>query len=343
MNEGHENLPLLIPKVETPDRDLLLAPAAPFDLEEIVRTWLTSEVANGDPREDTIASYKTNLAHWFRWCEANRVNAGAPSRQNIEAFRAELIAAGLEASTIGVKLTVVRRFYQSAKDRGIIPHNPAAGVKPPMDRRVKNRKKTLTNGQAERLLEALPASDTLKGKRDRLVIALMLLEGLRRVELHRANDSDVEEGLLGPQLLVHGKIRDRYKYPRKDTMAILDEYLACRGPVPTETCLIHRQQEVVTPMICSINKAGKPGGRISRIGLNYIIDGYLGKAGIKRDQLSCHALRHTFATLLYQQTKDLRAVQDELGHATIGTTAIYADSGHDKERYSEKVPLSLKE
>ena len=59
--------------------------------------------------------------------------------------------------------------------------------------------------------------------------------------------------------------------------------------------------------------------------------------------MSCHALRHTFASLLYQKTKDLKAVQDELGHANISTTAGYADSGFDQERYSELVPLSLKE
>jgi site-specific recombinase XerC len=43
--------------------------------------------------------------------------------------------------------------------------------------------------------------------------------------------------------------------------------------------------------------------------------------------------------LLYKETKDLKAVQDELGHANISTSAIYADSGHEVERYSERVPL----
>jgi integrase/recombinase XerD len=310
----------------------------PFDIEATVRAWLSSEVANGDPREDTVSSYRSNLAHWFKWCGVNRVNPGAPVRQNMEAFRAELIGARMKPTTVALKLTVVRRFYQSAQDRQLIPHNPAAGVKPPTDRRVKGRKKSLTSGHAERLLEVLPPADTLKGKRDRVIVGLMLLEGLRRVELHRANDEDIEEGLLGPKLLVHGKIRDRHKYPRKDTMEVIREYLEERGPVPTEP---DQEGRTVTPLICNIAKGGKVGTRISRIGLNYIVDGYLNRAGIKRELISCHALRHTFGTLLYQETKDLRAVQDELGHANINTTAIYADSGQDRERYSERVPLSL--
>ena len=179
------------------------------------------------------------------------------------------------------------------------------------------------------------------GKRDRAIIALMLLEGLRRVELHRGNIEDIEEGHLGPRLLVHGKIRDRYKYPRKDTMAALLDYLDMRGAIPSENRMIHNKEANVTPLICSVSKSDNSGGRISRIGLNYIIDKYLTKAGIKKIHLSCHALRHTFATLLYHKTKDLKAVQDELGHTNISTTATYADSGHDRERYSEMVPLKL--
>lgn len=310
-----------------------------FDIEATVRAWLTSEVANGDPREDTLYSYRLNLQHWFKWCGVNRVDPGAPSRQDVEAFRAELIGAKLQATTVALKLTVVRRFYQSALERQLIPCNPAAGVKPPTDRRIKGRKKALSNAHAERLMEALPPADALKGKRDRVIIGLMLLEGLRRVEIHRANDEDIEEGLLGAKLVVHGKIRDRYKYPRKDMEEVLLEYLEHRGPVPTE---VNQEGREVTPLVCNIAKGGKVGSRISRIGLNYIVDGYLNLAGIKREQISCHALRHTFGTLLYQETKDLRAVQDELGHAHINTTAIYADSGHDTQRFSERVPLAFK-
>jgi len=326
--------------VIVPDNAATLPAMAPItDLDEAVRIWLGSEVANGDLREDTVKGYQQDFGAWMSWCRVNNVNPGAPTRQNVEAHRAEMIAAGLRPATIGRRLTVIRRFYQSAKDRGMIRLNPAAGVKPPTDRRISDRKKSLTPGQAERLLEVLPPTDTLKGKRDRVIIGLMLLEGLRRVELHRANDGDIEEGLLGQRLLVHGKIRDRHKYPRADTLAALQEYILARGPVEPEAVLLHRKECQVTPLITRISKADRPGGRIARIGLNYIIDGYLVKAGIKKEQLSCHALRHTFGTLLYKETKDLRAVQDELGHANISTTAIYADSGQELERYSERLPL----
>jgi len=44
-----------------------------------------------------------------------------------------------------------------------------------------------------------------------------------------------------------------------------------------------------------------------------------------RDNLSIHCARHSYATLQYYKTKDLMAVQKQLGHASLNMTALYAD------------------
>ena len=77
-------------------------------------------VANGDLRLDAVDCYRLNLERWFTLCRVKRVDAGIPSKQNLEGYRAKLIAAGLRATTVAVKLTVMRRFCQSATDRGLI-------------------------------------------------------------------------------------------------------------------------------------------------------------------------------------------------------------------------------
>lgn len=310
------------------------------DLEAAISHWLGT-IVGGKPRLDTVKGYRQEMDHWLRWCDVNAVDPRSPARINVEAYRMELIAAKLLSPTIARKLTVVRLFYEWAKNTGFILRNPAAGIKAPPDERIKRTKK-LSHGQAERLLEALPPSDTLRGKRDRLILGLLLLEGLRRVELERANDEDLEEAMFSPKILVHGKKRDRYKFPRADTLAAWQTYVALRGEVEQDMGVLHGKETLVTPLICNIDKGGSPRGRISRRGLNYIVDGYMEKAGVKQDQFSCHSLRHTFATLLYHETKDLKAVQDELGHKWITTSAIYADSDYERERYSERVPLGLK-
>ena len=330
----------------------LLAPLpSPSDLRTAIETWLQMEIANGDPRADTVDNYRIQLNHWVTWCEVNSIDIGHPSRQHVEAFRRELVEAGMAASTIAVKLTVVRQFYKSAVIRGLIATNPATDVHPPVNRKVRDRKKNLNQVEAAELLNSLSDENSPQTLRDRAIIALALLEGLRRVELHRANVEDIEEveyetvgGTVTrrTRILIHGKRRDRWCYPRADTVEALREYLDARGAVPPEEAVIHNRVERVVPMFCGLSKAGRSVRRISRRGLNWVVDGYLSKAGLKKDQISCHALRHSCGYMTYKETKDLRAVQDTLGHATIATAAIYAASDHEEARYTEQIPLKLK-
>ena len=95
-------------------------------------------------------------------------------------------------STIALKLAVVRRFYQAALEKGLISFNPAAGVKPPREKRDPAEKITfLEQEEVETLLQTIPDDDTLKTARDRAIIAIMALEGTRTIELHRANIADL--------------------------------------------------------------------------------------------------------------------------------------------------------
>jgi integrase/recombinase XerD len=64
------------------------------------------------------------------------------------------------------------------------------------------------------------------------------------------------------------------------------------------------------------------GHRLSRRGVRHVVDGYLRDA--KSNDLVCRTPRHTSATLAYRYTRDLRAVQDMLGHQDPKTTARYA-------------------
>jgi len=86
-------------------------------------------------------------------------------------------------------------------------------------------------------------------------------------------------------------------------------------------------QRAKAPIIVSLagNNRGK---RLSRDGVRKIVNRYLEQIGLRcaRDELklSNHALRHTFATQVYASTRDLRLVQQALGHQNPQTTARYA-------------------
>ncbi|MBE0597461.1 MAG: tyrosine-type recombinase/integrase [Desulfuromonadales bacterium] len=224
-----------------------------------------------------------------------------------------------------------------AVDRGFLSTNPAASVRAPRERRaLKERTKYLSAGEAELLFRAMPTDNgRIKPLRDRAMIALMMLEGLRRVEIERACVADIETVPGGDiRILVRGKGKERFIYPREDTAAALLVYLELRGQVPADA--------TGEPIFVQMRKGGKLEGRITRIGVNKVVDHYLLKAGLKKPGLSCHALRHTCGALLYQATRDVRAVQETLGHENIATSAGYAHIvERSKMRYTREIPVGL--
>jgi site-specific recombinase XerD len=198
---------------------------------------------------------------------------------------------------------------------GLRADNPAAGVRPPREKRAAEDFGYLSEVELTLLLRSVPEAYKEKNLRDRAMLALLGLQGLRTIEIERANVDDLQQRGETTALLVHGKGRDRLVYLRPDVLDALNDYLSFRSRVEPDGRGL--------PLFASVgNFAG--GKRISRRGIRKVVDFYLLKAGLKKSGLSNHALRHTAATLGYKHSHDLRAVQDMLGHADPKTTARYA-------------------
>jgi site-specific recombinase XerD len=68
----------------------------------------------------------------------------------------------------------------------------------------------------------------------------------------------------------------------------------------------------------------RTGSQVHRQSVHRTIQNYAEKAGIPNaDEVGPHTLRHTFATRLYRETKNIRLVQKALGHSDLSTTMIY--------------------
>ncbi|MCR6576367.1 tyrosine-type recombinase/integrase [Campylobacter insulaenigrae] len=72
-----------------------------------------------------------------------------------------------------------------------------------------------------------------------------------------------------------------------------------------------------------------------------IVEQILFKAGIRKQKNGAHMLRHTFATLLYKQQKDLVLVQEALGHASLNTSRIYTHFNNEKLKLAAEVAKKL--
>ena len=158
--------------------------------------FLRVEVANGNATDDTVDAYYREVAAWVKWCQVRRVAPESVERYHVEAFREEMKRRGLALATRAHKLSIIRRFYESAIHAGLREDNPVEKVWAGRDLTQPEEKlKVLSESALSALVDSLPING-LSGHRDRLIVALMAAHGLRRVEIHRLNHEDIDGDLL---------------------------------------------------------------------------------------------------------------------------------------------------
>lgn len=227
-------------------------------------------------------------------------------------------------------------FWILFNPHSLVKENSAQGINPPKTKVDSVDSITfLTVEQLKYLLSKMNSDNSLKSLRDRFIVSLMTLEGLRTVEINRANVGNIR-GKKNERcsLCVEGKGKIRTVPLREDLAELMWRYLEARifqGEKLTPT----------SPLFISLSNRFH-GSRLSRRGIRYIVDGYLSEAKLKEIDFnlsrSCHSLRHTAGTLGLAGGASLRQVQELLGHSDPKTTAIYA---HVLERHENNPALGI--
>ncbi|MGE5659585.1 MAG: tyrosine-type recombinase/integrase [Actinomycetota bacterium] len=308
----------------------------PSRLLEAWADFLSLDVAAGGAAVDTADTYRRQLRLFLSWCEGAdpKIDPALVTKENIKRYRRWLVEERkFKPATVALKLSVVRRFYDAAVEKGLILVNPTLGIKPPREKRDVAEKITyLEKSEVEKLLATIPSDGSLKAMRDKALLAILVLEGPRTVELHRANISDLVQQGNNLGIRVEGKGSIRIVPLTPDIALALVNYLEAR-----------KAMEVLmpsSPLFVAVGyRAG--GQRISRRGIRKVVDSYLCEAGLKHAPgrtISAHSLRHTAGTLALRAGAELRQVQDLLGHKDPRTTSIYT---HVAERWANNPALKL--
>lgn len=213
----------------------------------------------------------------------------------------------LAASTRGLYLSAVRSFFAFLERRGEVLLNPARSVPLP---KVAKLPRALNERYVRRLL-ASPAITTVTGQRDRAILDLLYGAGLRLMECVRLDlsDVDLEAALV---LVRNGKgHKDRYVPLPSGVVDVLRTYLRESRPV-----LMARSTRA-GELALLLNRYGQ---RLQPVGLSSRVRLHARAAGVA---VSCHVLRHSYATHLLDGGADVREIQRLLGHRRITTTALY--------------------
>jgi len=285
-----------------PDSDLLAA----------LGGFMRLNVADGDASSHTVASYLTEVKQYTLWCADNDLNPAYATENDIREYRSYLIDR-YKLSTVGTKLAVIRRLYDAACWRGLRLDNPARGIKAPKDRTAQEDKvKYLPLDGFRRMLSIAPA-DTPIGKRDRAIIGLMGWHGLRVNECRtlKIDSLDLTTGVL-TVVGKGGKVRKVY---------LIDRSL---GPLLTWLEIRPLWANPDTDALFTDFGNRTMGQPMTTRGIRYMIDGYLIEAGLKAEGISCHSLRHSFATWSLAGGANLQVISGAMGHSKTATTEIYA-------------------
>lgn len=275
--------------------------------------FLRLNVADGDASPHTIRNYHVQAGRFVAWCGENGINPATATEDDMVAYRKYLVDTGYSRETIALKLAAVRRLYEAATWHGLRLDNPAAGLKAPRERTAREERIKFLPLEGLKRLLAAPQGDGPQARRDRAILALMGIHGLRVSEVAGAQVSDLN--LERKTLTVIGKGRKvRTIYLTEQTAAVLATWLEARGKVilAGEDALF-----VVTGNYTT-------GTAMSARAIRYLVDKYLEALGLKAEGISCHALRHSAATWARAGGAKLDAIGGMLGHASIQTTTVYA-------------------
>jgi site-specific recombinase XerD len=265
--------------------------------------------------------YRHAIDEFIQWyCSEPRLSF---NRIVVTRYRIALEDRQLAAGTINGRLAAVRRLAYEAADAGLLSPELAAGI-----RRVKGVKKLgvrlgnwLTAGDARRLWQA-PDSHTLKGKRDRAILAVLLGCGLRRRELA---DLEVEHLQRREEHWAFVDLVGKGGHIR--TVAVPDWVKAAIDLWVTAAAIATGR------LFRCVCRAGKCwGDGVTERAVWHIVKHYAKEVDVP--QLAPHDLRRSCAKLCYSAGGELEQIQFLLGHVSVQTTERYLGS---KQRISGAV------
>jgi integrase len=277
---------------------------APATLDHVKRLVLD---AVSSPSTRTM--YAKALGDFFAW----RVEQGSPafSRAAVQAHRAALEVRGYAPSTVNQRLAAIKKLAREAAANGLLDAKMAAGIDqvPGVRQQGTRAGNWLTRTQAEALINC-PDPATLKGKRDRALLALLVGCGLRRGEA---------------VTLTVGHLQQR------DGRWVIVDLRGKHGRLRTIAVPAWVKQAIDLWCVAADITAGRILRSLNRhgqiTGVSLSPQAVLAAAAFYGEQLGLrlrpHDLRRTCAKLCRSGGGELEQIQLMLGHASIQTTERY--------------------
>ena len=280
-------------------------------MDKLIAQFVHYLSADKNFSERTIRAYELDLQKFTAFLESRNItDISNVARDDIRAFLSELTLNGIKkpnsAVTRARKLSSIKSFYKYLVRYGVLEANPAADVETP--KLPHKEPNYLTPEEYDALLLAVRRAATpFYLARDLAIVTTFLNTGVRLSELVGLTLHSINLQSSNAFIKVRGKGDKERTIPLNENVAAtLRKYVEKRPEVDTNQLFISR--------------LGK--GLCSR-SVYHLIKRYLKEAGIKKERIGVHSLRHTFGASLLAKNVNLVVIQELLGHKKLETTRRY--------------------
>jgi len=267
-------------------------------------------VIDGLPSENSRRAYQRHLEEFFIWHQEQ--NRPELNKALIQKYVKSMREQKLSSANINQKLSAIRKLATEAEDNALIDSRLANGIRavkgmPFRGRRTGN---WLTRDEAQIWINA-PDIKTLKGVRDRALLAVLIGCGLRRAEAAILSVSHIEQR--------EGRWAIVDIVGKRDKMRTVPMPSWAKSAIDAWTYAAHIEEGFI---FRRVNKGDNlMGESITEQAVYNIVLSYAEK--LKNKGIAPHDLRRTFAKLAHKGGSPIDQIQLSLGHDSIQTTEKY--------------------
>lgn len=258
----------------------------------------------------TITAYKNDLLQFFSFLKKDHLlinDLELISFKIIRNYVAFLLESDIKARSVNRKISTLRSYFKFLVRMDYLSTNPMLKIIPPKS--VKKIPVFIDQESMLALLNEVSFEKGFIGERDKLIIELFYVTGVRLSELINIKISDIN--FDGCSVKVLGKRNKERIIPLSNSITNEISSFILKFDLRTYLFTNLKKQKVYNKLVYRVVK--KYIGKISSI-----------------DKNSPHILRHTFATHMLNNGADINAIKELLGHANLSATQVYTHNTIDK-------------
>lgn len=282
--------------------------------------------------DNTFGAYKRDLQQFVSYLKQEKITLSELQVPHLKSFLVHLNEQGISARSLARKISTLKAFFSYLNERMGFENLAAELHVPKIEKKLPQY---LQESEIQKLFAAAHEGDTPQDIRNRVMLYLLYVSGMRVSEMVQLKTSHLQFDTGVVQVEGKGGKQRIIPLPHP-ILAMLKEYIAQTHP----SLIYQKGAENKTDYLFPVRYSGKI-KPISRQAFWVILNELCTKSGIPKS-ISPHKLRHSLATHMLKNGADLRSLQILLGHENVATVQIYThlETSHLRMIYDKKHPRS---